>query len=155
MSDLRRLGLPAVLAVVVALSGCRTPSYLCVAPKGLKRIEIASIAESNAGRPIAVDLVYVTAKPAAAAMGRLKARDYFNLRDQLGRDYPRQLTTEHWELQAGQQLATQVTPPCNVAGAFLFANYQSDGDHRVVVGKKAKSGLLSLRPDDIVWAPKK
>ncbi len=137
------------------LSGCRTPSYLCVAPGGFKRLEIASDRSSNGGRPIAVDVVFATAKPAAAALSDLKARDYYAQYDQLRRDFPRDLKSARWEIQAGQQVrAAKLSPPCNVAGTFLFANYQSDGVHRVAIGK-AKKGVLKLRADDIGWSAKK
>jgi hypothetical protein len=151
-----RLRLFSVLAVLAAapLTSCRTPGLLCIRPSGLHDVEIASHADSNGGRAIAVDLVYVTAKPLAAVMSKLKARDYFALQDQLSRDYPQMSRTLRWELEAGQRiLPTELSPPCNLAGTYLFANYQSDGDHRVVVGN-VKAGVLNLGARGIVWTPK-
>jgi hypothetical protein len=143
----------AVLAAV-PLASCQTPALLCVRPSGLNEVEVVSHPDSNGGRAIAVDLVYVTAKPLAAVMIKLKARDYFALQEQLKRDYPQMSRTQSWELEAGQRiLPTKVTPPCNLKGVYLFANYLADGDYRVVVGK-TKSGVLDLGAHNIVWTPK-
>lgn len=145
----------AALAIFLApLAACQTLPVPCVRPSGLRAIDINSRPESNDGRPIAIDLVYVTAKPAAAAISKLRARDYFALHDQLLRDYPRDVRTRRWEIQAGQQVAaSKVTPPCGLHGTYLFASYQSAGDHRISVGK-AKAGALTLGEQEIAWTPK-
>ncbi len=142
---------------LLSLSGCKTPKLLCFSSSGLQRLTITSSAESNHGRPIAVDLVYVTDRKILAAIEKLKARDYFAVRAQLQRDYPKGLMMRGWELQAGQQVvADPVKAPCNLAGTFLFADFggEAPGDNRLRL-QKAKRGTLALGEDGFRWTPDK
>lgn len=144
-----------LLASTTLLASCKTPNVLCFKSSGLGEISVSSTALTNDGRPIAVDLAYVTDKDAWKTISKLKARDYFAMRDQLERDFPKGYV--HWsrELQAGQYVkVTDITAPCNLVGTAIFANYASDGDHRQVL-RKGRSGTLELGPKDFVWAPKR
>jgi hypothetical protein len=141
----------------LSLSGCKTPKLLCFSSSGLQRLTITSTAGTNHGRPIAVDLVYVTDRKILAAIEKLKARDYFAVRTQLQRDYPKGLAIRGWELQAGQQvLADTVGAPCNLAGTFLFADFAGEPaeDNRLRL-RKVKRGTLALGEAGFSWTPDK
>lgn len=145
----------ALLSATLLLASCKTPSLLCFKSSGLGKISISSTTLTNGGHPIAVDLAYVTDKDAWKTISKLKARDYFAMRDQLERDFPKGY--RHWsrELQAGQYVqVTDIAAPCNLVGTAIFANYANDGDHRQVL-RKGRSGTLELGPNDFVWAPKR
>lgn len=144
----------ALLLGPMLLSGCKTPSFLCFSSGGLKRLTITSAPDSNAGRPIAIDLVYVTDKKIVPAIEGLKARNYFATREQLLRDFPRGLARRGWELQAGQQVVFEpVSSPCNLAGTFLFVDMGGSPpqDNRVRLGK-VKAGVLTIGANDFDWA---
>lgn len=153
----RRMRFLSSALALLSLSGCKTPKLLCFSSSGLQRLTITSSAESNHGRPIAVDLVYVSDRKILVAIEKLKARDYFAVRTQLQRDYPKGLMMRGWELQAGQQVvADPVKAPCNLAGTFLFADFggETPGDNRLRL-QKAKRGTLALGEDGFRWTPDK
>ena len=147
-----RLGL---LAATAFLASCKTPNLLCFKSSGLGEISVSSTALTNDGRPIAVDVVYVADKDAWATISKLKARDYFAMRDLLARDFPKGYLRWSRELQAGQYVkVTGIAAPCNLVGTAIFVNYASDGDHRQVLGK-GRSGTLVLGAHDFFWSPKR
>ncbi|WP_313537532.1 hypothetical protein [Sphingomonas sp.] len=151
-------GLLLALAVpFFLLAGCKTPKLLCFSSSGLQQLTITSSTESNLGRPIAVDLVYVTDRKILAAVEKMKAREYFAVRTQLSRDYPKGLLVRSWELQAGQQVvADPVRAPCNLVGTFLFANFggEAPADNRLRL-HKVRRGTLALGADGFTWVPDK
>lgn len=144
-----------MLLLGLALAGCKTPKLLCFKSGGLGDIAINSTPETNHGRPIAIDLVFVTDKQVWQSLSKLKARDYFATRDQIGRDFPKGYLARSWELQAGQYVpATETKAPCNLVGTLIFADYSSEGDHRLSL-RKVKAGTVALGPDEFSWFAKK
>jgi type VI secretion system protein len=143
------------MVLALALAGCKTPSFLCLKTSGLDAITINSSPETNAGRPIAVDLVFITDKTVWQSMSKLKARDYFAAREQLRRDFPKGYRAISWELQAGQYVTqTATSAPCNLIGTLIFADYASEGEHRMAL-RNVKGGTLVLGADDFTWFAKK
>lgn len=148
-----RVALAAIL-LVLPLQACRTPKFLCFSSGGLGDIAINSSPDSNHGRPIAVDLVFVTDKQVWQSLSRLKARDYFATREQIRRDFPKGYLARSWELQAGQYVpATETRAPCNLVGTLIFADFASEGDHRLSL-RKAKAGTVVLGADAFSWFAK-
>ncbi len=88
----------------LAPSAAARPVLPLRAAQGLKSIEITSRADSNGGRPIAVDLVYAAAKAPATALSTMQASAYFARHDQLVLDYPQTFRSQRWEIQAGQHV---------------------------------------------------
>lgn len=142
------------LLLVLALVGCKTPAFLRLKTSSLDAITIYSSPETNAGRPIAVDLVFITDKTVWQSISKLNARDYFAAREQLRRDFPNGYRAVSWELQAGQYVPQTATKaPYNLIGTLIFANYSSEGEHRMVL-RKVKAGTLVLGADDFTWFAK-
>lgn len=90
--------------------------------------------EANSNSPIPMDLVMVMDKKLVKELGKLAAKDWFDRRIQVQRDYPKQVEVLSWEWVPGQHTGTisvDVNPKAE--GAFLFARYQSTADNRAVV----------------------
>ncbi len=93
--------------------------------------------DANGHAPVPVDLVFVWEKAVAAQVKELTARDWFGRKTQFRQDDPngKALTICEWEWVPGQQV-----PDINVMvpaaarswlyGAFVFANYRSNGPYR-------------------------
>lgn len=156
-----RAWLMPVLALSV-LASCRTPSFLCVAPSGLRDLTIKTDSGSNNGQAIDIDLLYFTNKDALKTVEALKARDYFAQKEQLRRNYPTEFKryefgfepTQYRDAEIGknktkqQRKSYKIQPPCNLAGTLLFVDYNNDlTDHRVNLTKTKKFTLV-LGPDD-------
>jgi type VI secretion system protein len=125
----------ALLAVVIPLAACSTPSWLCYFPGGVKKVTLVTAPDTNRDRAIAVDLVYVTGTLAAQQIGKLSAREFFSRRTQLLRDYPDTVMIRSWEVAPGQLVKNAATkPPCNLVATYLFADYATPGDHRATLG---------------------
>ena len=144
----------AMLLAAASLSGCKTPSLLCFKSSGLGQIVLLnSDPNNNGGRPIAVDLIFVTDKKVMQTIAKLKAREYFALREQLRRDFTKGYEIHSWELTPGQFDGPKSTSaPCNLVGTLVFADYASEGDHRISIGK-VRSGTVVLGAEDLTWAP--
>jgi type VI secretion system protein len=141
---------------LATLSGCKTPSFLCFKSSGLGQIVLLnSDPSNNGGRPIAVDLVFVTDKKVLQAIAKLKASEYFALREQFRRDFTKGYEIQSWELTPGQFDGPKSTSaPCNLVGTLVFADYSSEGDHRISIGK-VRSGTVVLGAEDLNWVPEK
>lgn len=146
----------AALLLVASVSGCKTPSFLCFKSSGLGEIVIAnSDPSNNGGRPIAVDLVFITDKEVLKAVKELTARQYFERRAQIRRDYTKGYEIQSWELVPRQFDGPKKTSaPCNLVGTLIFADYASEGPHRIAL-EKERSGTVMLGADDLTWLSEK
>jgi hypothetical protein len=89
---------------------------------------------ANSNNPIAMDLVMVLDKKLVKEVAKLAAKDWFDRRTQIQRDYPNLTEIVPWELVPGQHTGTisvEVNP--KTQGAFLFAKYLNPGDNRAAV----------------------
>lgn len=164
----RRARHAAAGAVLVAscllLSSCKTPSFLCVKPSGLRALTVLTTASTNDGLAPRIDVVFVTDKAALKLVEKLKAREYFAQKEQLVRDFPKGIRIQEFGLEPTQYIAPSrakaagkdvskaqlIDPPCNLAGSMLFVDYNNDAPNRVKL-TKAKAGTLVLGPDDFTW----
>lgn len=114
------------------LGGCAVPQALCLRPDAVRTVDLLASSDANGDRPVAVDLVFASEEPAAAALAGLSAREYFARREQLRADHPGTIRVSSWELVPGQQVAGAATAaPCGVAATYLFADYAAPGAHRL------------------------
>jgi type VI secretion system protein len=81
----------------------------------------------------------------------LPAAKWFNERDQLQRDYPKDLSVQTYELVPGQQLPDQPFPfgGQRAAGVLVFAGYQTPGAHRIRIDGGPQKALLLLGDQDL------
>ncbi|MFC0401963.1 hypothetical protein [Paraburkholderia rhizosphaerae] len=87
----------------------------------------------NNNAPVAVDVVLVSDRALLERIADLPASKWFSARADLAATFPQGLRYRSWEMVPGQRLDvpgdTFAGP--RVAAAFVFANYQGPGAHRV------------------------
>ncbi|QCP53538.1 type VI secretion protein [Trinickia violacea] len=139
--------LPVLLLAVLCIAGCSA---------SLPRVKIDSLAinvtaQANLDTPIAVDAVLVRNPQLFDTLLGLPSAKWFAERDQMQRDYPRDLTVLSYELVPGQQL----TDPKfafkgeHAAGVLVFADYQTPGAHRVRLDGGPPKAVLLLGDQDL------
>lgn len=123
-----------LLLLTVCLYGCAdTVKY---PPVNLETITIQADQDANINSPIPFDLLVAYNPGAFDEIAKLTARDYFKKRDQILNDNPNMVQIWHWELVPGQRIQNLELKRggARPAGALIFANYITAGDHRIRVG---------------------
>ncbi|MGA7782871.1 MAG: hypothetical protein WCA85_34900 [Paraburkholderia sp.] len=145
---------------------CRTPrlwsmplvAMLCVAgcSASLPRVKVDSLAiavtaQANLDTPIAVDAVLVRNPQLLDTLLGLPSAKWFAQRDQLRRDYPKDLSVISYELVPGQQISDSpfAFDGQRAAGVLVFADYQTAGAHRVRLDGGPAKPLLQLGDQDL------
>ena len=119
------------------------------------RVHISPDANNN--NPIALDLVLVKDKKLLNELGKMTAAEWFEKRDQLRRDYPkeRDLGNRRWEWVPGQVVVINPIPlESKFAGGIIFANYFTPGAHRALINPR-KPFVINLGAKDISVALEK
>ncbi|HBW24348.1 MAG: hypothetical protein A2W46_02275 [Alphaproteobacteria bacterium RIFCSPHIGHO2_12_42_13] len=106
-------------------------------------------ANNNSATP--VDLVVIYDQELVKTFGQMSASQYFTSMKQLLLDNPTLLDIWHWELVPGQTVQNfspkQNTP--KAYAAYVYANYLTDGDHRIKVSPNGIVKIL-LQKDDLL-----
>ena len=119
------------MLLLLGLTRCSTPSWLCLFPPGPGTVTLITAPTTNGGNAIAVALVMISDPNAARQITGLSADAFFTQQAQLRRDFPGGFTVQSWGLAPGQVARDQdVNGTCNRVGTLLFARYASPGDHR-------------------------
>jgi len=149
-----------VTAISLLLGGCGTKDKLV--PKGLPglpnpkqkfSVQVNVSDGANDNSPIPVDFVVVVDKKLQAEVAKLAAKDWFERRIQIVRDFPGKVEVVSWEWVPGQHagpISVAVNPRARLG--YFFANYLNGGDHRAVVDLKS-AVLLNLGPQDFAVQP--
>ncbi len=125
------LGTLRLCLLLVLPSGC-----LWGGPKVATRsFEVVADRGANQESPVPVDLVLLRSEPLLALITGLTARQWFDQRSQLLRDHPNDLDYRGWEFVPGQAVRFDDFPfeSRNGVALFVFADYLSEGAHRVRV----------------------
>jgi type VI secretion system protein len=98
-----------------------------------KAYSIVVSPQANANSPVPVEMVAVYDRKMLAEVAGLTARDWFQRRAQLERDYPEGWRSVRWEFVPGQSVALRrlELPRRGARALFLWADYQDDAPHRV------------------------
>lgn len=126
----------ALLVVCLAasiLAGCGLGVRTRALAGGKVRVQVFVAQNANQNNPVAVDLVMVYDKNLLKELTRMSAKDWFERRDQIKRDYTegQGLDAWEWEWVPGQSVPAQALPLKPAAiGALVFANYFTPGVHR-------------------------
>ena len=148
---LRLLGLAVVVTVTAAA---------CIIPARTThlRLQVSIADDANGDRPIPVDVVFVWDGETAAKLEALPAREWFKQKTQLRQDDPngRTLSVREWEWVPGQavpdiELAVRPSARKWLRAIYVFADYRTDGPHRVKVEPGAAS--LALLKEELRLAP--
>lgn len=110
------------------------------------QVNVADPANQNS--PIPMDFVVVRDKKLMQEVSKLSAKDWFDRRMQIGRDFPEKVAVVSWEWVPGQHAG-----PVSISLAkkdkvgYIFTNYLNGGDHRAVVDLRAPI-VINLGPED-------
>lgn len=131
------------LAICCFLLGCiscaHAPKPSKVVP-GIARksfrfsVQVNVADDANQNSPVPVDFVMVADKKLLPEIAKFSARDWFERRGQLARDFPSKVKIISWEWVPGYHVGPiniEVAP--GTRGGFLFANYMNNGEHRAYV----------------------
>lgn len=138
-------GLLSIMATVllVACSGEPRPEL------SIESVSIYADPDANQNSALAVDLVLVYDLELVKTLSKMSAAKYFSDAKQLLLDNPTLLDIWHWELVPGQ-IVDNFTPDQDDGdsfAAFVFANYLTDGDHRVKVAPDGVVKIILQRDD--------
>lgn len=112
------------------------------------RVNVVVSPELNGGSPVAVDLVVAYDEALMDQLVAMSAADWFDQREQFGRDFPEALDAWQWEWVPGQRVDTQWLPihARRSKGGVIFADYALPGTHRARIDLR-KPVALSLGED--------
>ncbi len=135
----RFLGTLPLFLVLLPSTGC----FLSSAKVATRSFEVVADRGANQESPVPVDLVLLRAEPLLALITGLTARQWFDQRSQLLRDHPNDLDYRGWEFVPGQAVRFDDFPfeSRNGVALFVFADYLSEGAHRVRVDPLEKFRL--------------
>jgi len=128
----------AILVAAGFTAGCAVPKH-ATNVVGIHRevkffMQLNVTPTANNNNPIPMDLVMVMDKKLIKEVGKLTAKDWFERRVQIQRDYPNLTEVIPWELVPGQHTGTiSIEVNQKAQGAFLFARYLTPGDNRAAV----------------------
>lgn len=144
----------SAVALNVVSAGCAAP-VAAVKPTQALNVAVRVEADANQGFPIAVSMVLVYGQMALTKIKAMPAKQWFDERKQLARDFPEcsGFVAYNWEWVPGRYVSpiTIVVPP-DVLEVFAFSNYLAKGDHRVSVN--VPKGLnLTLGKEEAISKP--
>lgn len=139
----------SVLCVTLILMGCATEEESHWPTIDLQNVNISLDTDANMDSATAIDLLMVYDRDLTRAVMKLRAKDYFASAQQLKRDYPDMLDVIHYELTPGQavrgiRLPMRDDPPF---AAIVFADYVTQGTHRIRVGSGSEINIRLRRYD--------
>ena len=150
----------AVVPVLVLFAGCAAKDK--IAPKGLPglpnaktrfSVQVNVSENANENSPIPVDFVVVLDKKIMAEVAKLPAKDWFERRIQLQRDFPNKVMIVSWEWVPGQHAGPiSVSLDGKAKYGYFFANYLNGGDHRAAVDLRYPV-VVNLGPEDFAVQP--
>lgn len=145
----RSYGLEAI-ALALFVAGCsqtgltRQSSLLF---GGRSTVEFSMSSDLNQRAPLAFDLLVVYDDTLLETLETVDAATWFHERDQILKDFGRQLEAHRWEWVPGQPPTRAVLRfRRGVRGAVAFADYQSAGDHRLAFNP-SRDLLVTLGED--------
>lgn len=147
----RRIGC-VLLLLVVALGGAACSSS---PPSRRLLLEVIISPRSNQNSPVPIAFVAVTNPKLLEKVLEMNAKQWFEQREQLHRDFPGGdgFTEWEWEYVPGQSPPpTVIEVDGRAIGAMIFANYRSAGDHRFRVGPIRKM-RINLEDEDFSVSP--
>jgi len=98
-------------------------------------VEVTIDAAANENSPVAVDLLLVYDDKLVDALVAMPAAEWFSKKEQYVADHPK-VIVQGWEWVPGQAVEPFKVPyRPGARNVVLFADYQSEGAHRAVVGR--------------------
>jgi len=124
-----------ILLVLALLSACSKQEYKASSAH-INTILIMATPDANDHSPISLDIVMTSSPYLLDHLMTLDAKTYFAGRQQILRDFPRQVLIANWEVPPGHTVEEGLSSLHDpIVGAVLFANYMTRGIHRMFVPK--------------------
>jgi len=142
-----------LLAAQVAL--CAAPSCAATPPPFRLLLEFVVAPRTNQNSPVPLSLVAINDPKLFERVAQLNAKQWFEQRDQIRRDFPGGQAFSEWEWE---YVPGQAPPPVVVeidghaVGALIFANYRVSGDHRFRLGPQQRL-RIDVGDDDLTMTP--
>ncbi|MGK3989126.1 hypothetical protein WME99_39135 [Sorangium sp. So ce136] len=113
-------------------------------------VEVRVAAQANQNSPIPVTLLAVYDKKLFERLSEMSAKQWYEQRYQLRRDFPGgdAFTEWEWEFVPGYTPPPAVVEIPRDANALVFANYRSPGPHRIRLGPHQRI-RISLGEEDL------
>jgi len=137
----------ALCAALCTLAGCSAS----LPRVNVDTLSISVATQANLDTPIPVDAVLVRNPQLFDMLLGLPSAKWFAQRDQLRRDYPKDLNVLSYEVVPGQQIIDTkfAFDGQRAAGVLVFAGYQTPGAHRVRLDGGPQQALLQLGDQDL------
>lgn len=104
---------------------------------GVLRANLIVEAGANSNSPVMLSAVLVHSAKMLGKLQEMTAAQWFAKREQLLRDFPKELEETYWELVPGQQVPPVEQPVRKgAAQGILFAKYRTPGAHRYLFDPK-------------------
>lgn len=124
----------ALLLVLLVLCSCSAGRKVRQAFGGTLPIEVEVADTANDNSPIAVDLLLLYDDKLVEGLLKMPASEWFQKKQQYIADHPA-VVVESWEWVPGQIVDPfKLSYKSGARNVVLFADYQSEGVHRAVVG---------------------
>jgi hypothetical protein len=156
---LRYIVFTAVLSGLISCGGGKKASTPVPGAQGRAAqkfsIQVNVVDGANQNFPIAMDLVTVADKQVIGEVAKLSAKDWFDRRTQILRDFQGKVSVASWEWVPGQHagpISIAIAKKTRVA--YVFANYINAGGHRALVDVRAPV-VINLGPEDFSIQPLK
>ena len=121
---------------------------LILGAPGASAMEFLTRPDANRNSGLEVDVVVIYANDAIDPLSQMSADEWFSGKQDMMANYANAIDVVHLELPPGMR--EHVTWPgraSKMVAAYLFAHYQTPGDHRIEVAWD--TGLVTFGADDI------
>jgi hypothetical protein len=107
----------------------------------------------NNNGAVKLDLVIVYTQELVNKLSEMSAQEYYRRKKQLKRDHPDKIKVFQWGIPAEKALSKPIkikhnTSELTPVAAYVFANYNSIGEHRHAVPDALKKIKIVLKRDD-------
>ena len=106
--------------------------------------------QANKNFPVAVDIVLIFEEELVPRVSKLTANDWFKSKNYVLKTFPLDLAVNSWELAPGDslQIPSSFFGKERVFAVMAFADYFSDGEHRVRIDHLKGGVILEFGVDD-------
>jgi type VI secretion system protein len=140
----------AASAGVAMLSSCSMKQKVRSAFGGELPMHVVVVPEANEDSPVAVDVVVVYDRKLVDDLLKLSASQWFATKAQFMADHDRKVAVQGWEWVPGQKVdPISIEYRAGAQQVVVFADYHTDGAHRVVVQPQQPFRLV-LEERDLV-----
>lgn len=95
------------------------------------KVQMTIATDANNNSPVLISVVFPKNQVLFKKLLDMNAKQWFSQREQLLRDYRRELDETYFEFIPGQQVPELTRKvPSNVPQGIMFVNYQTPGSHR-------------------------